>query len=604
MAGKILRSLAAATVIAVAFSSCKRPFSDREQNNRTYRHSEAGAPIAMDPVTSSTAYENLMVTTIYDQLYEYKYLARPYALKPRLATGMPEVSEDGLVYIYRIKQGVYYTDDPCFPDGKGRELVVQDFIYSMKRMFDPTNLPQGEWVWRGKIKGLDEWKEAGSDYSKDIEGLKAIDNYTLQITLNEPFPQLTYTLAMGYSSIVPREAVEHYGKEFSLNPVGSGPYKLESFSTRKAVFSRNEKYREEYFNLEDEGYDPATQAWTNVELIEGMRLPILDNVEVHFMEENMTRWNSLNKGNEIHYGGIPVELARMVASELNPLKLRPEYAEKFTGMTAPQFGFIFLPINMEDPKIGYHPDPEQARRNLLLRKAIRAAYDWDQRNERFYNDIGVVFPGIIPPGLDAHDPNLSRDYVTVDYERAKEYLREGGWTPENLPELTYGGVASVANKQFFEQFRGWMEKIGYPREKIVLKTYATFGDYNRAVRNKELSFSGGGWGLDYPDSENVLQLFYGPNKSPGSNASNYDNPEFNELFRRTKTMQPGPERTKLYRKMNEILLEDVPTISGLVRNDLSVWHKDVVFLPSNSPHGSLLKYVYLIPEEQTAEAGE
>lgn len=583
-------------------AGCQKPFSDRAQDLSVFRFSDNGAPVSMDPVQAATQYGNLMVTSIFDQLYEYKYLARPYELKPRLAAAMPEVSEDGLVYTIRIKQGVRYSDNACFPGGKGREVVVQDFIYAIKRMFDPANLPQGEWLWQGKIKGLDEWKEAGSDYSQDIEGLRALDPYTIQITLNQPYPQLTYTLAMGYSSFVPREAVEHYGKEFGINPVGSGPYQLVSFNTKKAVLRRNSNFREEFFDLEYEGYDPETQAWANLEKLQGKRIPISENVEVYFMKETMTRWNSLNKGTEIQFGSIPVELTHMVAEELKPLKLRPEYAKKFTGMNMPDFGFVYFSFNMEDPRIGNHPDPEQNRRNHLLRQAIRAAYDWDQRNRRFYNDVGEIFPGVIPPGLDAHDPDLPDHYIKADYDKAKALLAEGGWTAENLPVLEYSGVASVINSQFYEQFRGWMEKMGYPREKITYSPYASFGDYNRALKRKELMTIGMGWGLDYPDSENTLQLFYGPNKSPGSNSANYDNPEYNELFRKTKTLLPGPERTALYRQMNQMILEDVPTISGLMRNNPVIWHRNVVFYPSRNPHGSLLHYAYVFPESELESA--
>jgi ABC-type transport system substrate-binding protein len=166
----------------------------------------------------------------------------------------------------------------------------------MRRLFDPKARSQGAWLWQGKIKGLDEWKEEGADYSKSIEGLKALDDYTIQIILNKPFPQLTYTFAMGFSSVTPREAVEYYGKEFGLNPVGSGPYKLKSFSTKKAILVRNENYREEIFSLEEEGYDPKTQSGFGLERLEGKKLPIMDTTEVYFMEESMTRWNSLNKG--------------------------------------------------------------------------------------------------------------------------------------------------------------------------------------------------------------------------------------------------------------------------------------------------------------------
>lgn len=602
MLKRIHKVLIAVSITTALLSGCKKPFSDRKEAHQTFRFSQEGAPITIDPAQASTAYDNLMVTSIYDQFYEYKYLARPYALKPRLASGMPEVSDDGLVYTFRIKKGVHYADHPCFPEGRGREVTVHDFIYSMKRIFDPANLPQGEWVWKGRIEGLDLWKANGSDYSQDIEGLTAIDDYTLQITLTQPFPQLTYTLAMGYSSFVPQEAVEYYGKEIALNPVGSGPFVIESFSTRRAVLSRNENYREEYINLEYEGFDPQSQGWANLELLDGKRLPIMDKVEIYFMAESMTRWNSLNKGNEIQFGSIPIELTQMVAKQIKPLKLKPEYATKFHGMNSPEFGFIQVNINMSDPRIGHNEDSDRNRRNLLLRKAIRAGFDWEQRNRRFFNGAGIIFPGIIPPRLDAHDLDLTASYVTVDYEQAKQYLAEGGWTAENLPELVYGGPASVANTQMYEQFRGWMEKIGYPRDKITHKTFATFGDYRKAVRQKELSLMPSGWGLDYPDSENVLQLFYGPNKSPGSNASNYDNPEFNELFRKTKTMQPGPERTKLYREMNQLILRDVPTIAGMMRNSPAIWYKNLVYYPSKSPHGSLLKYAYVLPETPKEEA--
>ncbi|PXA05329.1 hypothetical protein DDZ13_00240 [Coraliomargarita sinensis] len=595
MAKKLITSLAAVGLLLTIPCGCKKPFSDREQDNNVFRFSGSGSPVTMDPAAASSTYENLVVTSIYDQFYEYKYLARPFELKPKLAAGMPDVSDDGLVYTFRIKKGIRYADDPCFPDGEGREVVVQDFIFSLKRIFDPKNLPQGEWVWRGKIKGLDEWKATGSDYSQEIEGLKAVDDYTLQITVNEPFPQLVYTLAMGYSSFVPREAVEHYGKEFSLNPVGSGPYALKSFTTRKAVLAKNENYREEYFDLEYEGYDPETQAWVGLEVLDGKRIPIMDNVEAHFMKESMTRWNSLNKGNEIHFGKIPTALTHMVASQLKPLKLKPDYAKKFKGMSLPDFGFVYMSFNMADPRIGHNQDPERDRRNRLLRMAIRKAFDWDQRNQRFYNDMGIIFPGIIPPRLDAHDPDLPESYVKADYTQAREYLEAGGWTAENLPILEYGVTATVLDIQMFEQFRGWLEKIGYPREKVVLKTYASFGDYNRAVKQKEVMLIPMGWNLDYPDSENVLQLFYGPNQSPGSNTSNYDNPEFNKLFKQTKTMQPSPERTELYQKMNRMILEDVPTISGMTRNNPYVWYHNVVYYHSDSPHGSLLKYAYMRP---------
>jgi ABC-type oligopeptide transport system substrate-binding subunit len=550
----------------------------------------------MDPVQSATQYGNLMTTTIFDQLYEYKYLARPYELKPRLATALPEVSEDGLIYTIQIKKGVLYSDNECFPGGKGREVVASDFVYTMQRLFDPKTRSQGEWLWQKKIKGLDEWKEAGADYSMPIEGLQALDDHTIQIKLNKPFPQLTYTFAMGYSSVTPREAVDYYKESFGLKPVGSGPYKLKSFSTKKAVLVRNENYREEVFDLKKEGYDPETQGGFGLERLQGKKLPIMDISEVYFMKEPMTRWNSVNKGSEIHYGSIPTELMPNVAEELNPLVLKSEYAEKFTAMNLPELGIVYLYFNMSDPKIGHNPDPEQNRRNLLLRKAINAAYDWPQRNRRFYNGIATLFPGTIPPGLDGYDDTFTPEMSNPDYEKAKALLKEGGWTAENLPVLDYNGVASVIHKNFYEQFRGWMEKIGYPREKIKFVPFASFGDYNKAVKNRECTLMGMGWGMDYPDPENVLQLFYGPNATPGSNSSNFNNPEYNKIFEKSIVMQPGPERTEIYRQLNQMVIDEIPAICGLSRNSPFIWHKNVVFFPSRNPHGSLLKYALVFDE--------
>ena len=318
------------------------------------------------------------------------------------------------------------------------------------------------------------------------------------------------------------------------------------------------------------------------------------------MKESMTRWNSLNKGTEIHFGGIPTELTHMVAEELNPLVLKPDYAKKFTAMNLPELGIVYLYLNMSDPKIGHHSDPEQNRRNLLLRKAISAAYDWPQRNRRYYNGIATLFPGTIPPGLDGYDSAFTADMTEPDFEKAKAYLTEGGWNADNLPVLDFNGVASVQNTQMFEQFRGWMEKIGYPREKIPYVPFATFGDFNKKVKQRDCTLIGMAWGLDYPDAENVLQLFYGPNSSPGSNSSNFNDPEYNKLFEESIVMQPGSERTEIYRKLNQIIIDDVPAVCGLSRNSPFIWHKNVVFLPSRNPHGSLFKYALVFddPDDQ------
>ena len=162
-----------------------------------YRHAVDGVPGSLDPAHASSVYANVLVLNLYDTLYRYKYLARPYEITSNLAAGMPEISEDGLVYSIRIRQGVHFIDDPAFEGGLGREVKASDFVYSMQRHFDPVSRSHGAWLWQGRILGLDEWKESGSDYAMEIAGLRAVDDYTIRIELTAPFPQLVHTLAHG-----------------------------------------------------------------------------------------------------------------------------------------------------------------------------------------------------------------------------------------------------------------------------------------------------------------------------------------------------------------------------------------------------------------------
>lgn len=570
---------------------------------KVYRHSMDQAPTSLDPVQAANVYANFVAVNAYDTLYGYKYLARPYELKPNLAADWPEISADGLVYTIRIKQGVHFVDDPAFPDGKGREVVAEDFVYSLKRHFDPKTRPQGAWFWSGRIVGLDDWKTAGSDYDTEVPGLRPLDDHTIRIELTRPYPQLLYTLTQGYSSIVPREAVEKYGKEFAVRPIGSGPFKVVSYDTSKIIFDRNPGYRQEPVDLEYEGYDPDKHGYTGVASIAGKSPPFVDRLEINFIAESSARWSSFTKGNEVQYSNLPNDQVDRVLESKAPLRLKPEYAEKYYSYAGVEAGFIFNTFNMDFPEVGYNDDPERERRNKALRCAIIKSVDWPRRNDSFYFGLGKVFPGIIPPAVPEYDQDLSTDSITRDVEGARRLLAENGWTADNLPELVYGETSSVNSRLLFEQFRAWLQDIGYPRDKVVLKQYATFGDISKAWKESRLPLISKGWGLDFPDAENTLQLFYGPNGSPGSNDANYRNPEYDRLYEKTSTMLPSPERTELYHRMNRMLIDDCVAMTGLARTRILLWHKDVIAFPDREIAGGFwLKHVDLVDGASGAPA--
>jgi ABC-type transport system substrate-binding protein len=564
---------------------------------KTFHYSMDQAPTTLDPVQGANIYANFVIVNAYDTLYSYKYLARPYELKPNLAEDFPTVSPDGLVYTFRLKKGVRFIDDPCFPGGRGREVVAGDLIYSIKRQFDPKNQPQGAWLWQGRIAGLEEWKAAGSDYDKPVTGMRALDDHTLEIRLLRPYPQLVNTLAQGYSALVPREAVEKYGKGLGVRPVGSGPFRLVSYDTARVVMERNPNFRQEPVDLAAEGYDPATQAFSGVEAIQGRSPPFVDRLEFNFINEPSAAWNSFTKGDEIQLTVLPIEQVDRVLASKHPVTLRPEYAAKYHIYAGLEAGFIFTAFNMDFPEFGYNPDPERERRNKALRCAIIKGYDWQGRNVSWYNDLGQVFPGIIVPASPEFDPELSPASVTRDVAGARQLLRDNGWTPDNLPTLIYGTTAGTTERLIFEQFRAWMRDIGFPREKVVQRTYANFGDISRAWKQGQLPLVAKGWGLDYPDAENTLQLFYGPNGSPGSNDANWKNAEFDRLYEKTAVMQSSEERTALYRRMNQLVIDDCVAITGLSRTRIYLWHKDVIAVPDREILGGFwLRYADVLPD--------
>lgn len=594
----VSRAAAAGLAFAVLLSGCGGAADNADTSGlKIYRHSMDGSPTTLDPAQSSTVYTSFVVKNVFDTLYAYKYLARPYELKPNLAVAMPDVSGDGLTYTIRIKEGVEFADDAAFPDGKGREVTAADFVYSIERSFDPATLSQSEWIWQGRIEGLDEWKAAGADYDRPVAGLRALDPHTIQIKLVKPYPQLVYTLAMPNSAIVPREAVEHYGREFAIHPVGSGPFELDSFDTQKAVLSVNPKFRQEPVDLAFEGYDEATQGQYGLEAIDGRSPPFVDRLEIDFVKETAARWNSFTKGDEIQYTRVPPEqIDRVVAEKQPDVVLKPEYAAKYFMNAGLEAGYIYWNFNWDDPDFGAGATPEQAERNRALRCAIREATDWPARIDAFYYGIGQAFPGIIPPTVPEFDPAASRASVTRDLAGAKKLLAEYGWTAENLPLLEWADTASVTSRQQYELFRGWMQELGFPADKVTFKSFATFGDFNKALRQRQLQFFGMGWGLDYPDAENTLQLFYAPNQSPGSNSANYTNAEYDRLYEQSAIMQPSSERTAIYRRMNEMIIDSCVTISGFSRTRIHLWHKDTVMLPDREILGGyFLRYVDLAP---------
>lgn len=520
-------------------------------------------PKSLDPVIGSTTYENRCCSQIFDTLVQYKYLVRPFELEPALLAEMPVISADGKVWHFKLQQGIRFQDDPCFPGGKGRELVASDVIYSWKRTADPKYQYKSFWLLEDTIVGFDEYKEAQADaatfdYDAPVEGMRLINDYEFELTLKRPVQQFMWKLAMFQLSVVPREAIETYGDRFNRHPVGTGPFMLRNEADWKIGTSltlhRNPNYREEYYPDE---WMPGDEAF-GFHKPAGQKLPIVDRIEVTFFVESQPMWLKFEAG-ELDFTTVP-ETAYEEAFSRRSGNLKRSYADRgIVAHKVPLIDFIFRGFNMEDSLLGGYTEEKKA-----LRKAICLALDWDELNEAYYNGTALVYDGMIPPGLDGYpeDGRLPNAWRGPDLERSREYLAKAGYpNGEGLPTIDYYTSSGATSERMAALTTRQLAKVNIKLNPRLVD----FSTLIEAVDNKKAPFFSFAWGSDYPDAENNLALFYGPNEAPKPNHYNYKNAEFDRLYEKIRTMPPGPERTAIYIQMRDMVLEDCPYAGSMAR---------------------------------------
>ena len=286
---------------------------------KVLRYAFLVAETGFDPVQINDLYSSIIISHMFDAPLTYDYLARPFKLKPNTAAALPEVSADSKVWTVRIRPGIYFADDPAFK-GKKRELTAQDYVYSLKRHFDPKNKSPNFYILDKRVVGMDALRKAALaggkfDYDREVEGLRAIDRYTLRITLTEPTPSMQYHLAYcNLSCAVAREVIEAYPDRSMEKPVGTNAYRLAQWKrSSRMVLERNPNYREHYYDAEPPADDPAAQAIAAA--MRGKRLPLIDRVEVYVVEEAQPRWLAFLNGEHDLITAIPADFVNLAVPE-------------------------------------------------------------------------------------------------------------------------------------------------------------------------------------------------------------------------------------------------------------------------------------------------
>ncbi len=509
----------------------------------------------LDPAGAEDQYSATQVMRAYEGLLTYHPFKRPYTLEPLLAEAMPKVSANGLEYTFKIRKGVMFHDDKCFPGSKGREMTADDVAYSLKRIADPKVQSTGWWILEHRFVGLDEWREraknGGAKYAEAIPGIQVVDSHTLKFRLKAPYPQFLYALAMPYTVVVAHEAVEKYGEEFLNHAVGTGPFILETYKPSEVItFVRNKNYWPAKFPSE---FAPADRG-SGIEQDAGKPVPFVDRIEDRVIVESQPRWLHFMRG-ELDTVAIPKDnFNDAISTEKD---LRPELKKKgMRLLKEAALDLTYTAMNLESNEVPQFKD-------VRVRRAISLAGDEAEILKTFYNDMGIPAQGPLPPGVRGYDPNYKNPWRTHNIDLARKLMAEAGYPGgKGFPVITYDTIADTTSRQMAEFEAKELAEIG-----ITLKiNSSTWPTLLQRIQQRQTQMWGLAWGADYPDAENFLQLFYGKNAQPGgTNGSYYKNKEFDRIFEKARAMQDTPARAKLYEKLAKMVADDVPVVFGAHR---------------------------------------
>lgn len=512
------------------------------------------AETGFDPAIARDLYSAVVMQSVFETLYTYDYLARPAKLVPLTADGMPEVADGGKTYTVRLKKGIYFYPDPAFK-GRPRELTMQDYVYAFRRLFDPKLASPHTWLFEGKVVGLDalavQAKKTGSfDYDSPVAGLEVLDKYTLRIHLTQPDYNLGMILAHEPTSAVAREVVETYrdsAGQVMANPVGTGAYHLAQWvRSSRIVLEASPAWRGLVWDFKP-GDDPADQQI--VAQMKGKKMPQIGRVEIAVMIEDQSRLLAF-QNDEVDLFELQGPLAPQM---LVGGKLKPEIAAKgikLSRIVDPESAYTYW--NMEDPIVGGF-----TKEKIALRRAIAMAHNVDEEIRLILNGEATALQYPIPPGVVGHDPAY-RSSIQFNLPAANALLDKFGYKkgsdgfrtlPDGKPlTIKFTARSDSTGQQQAEFWRRTYNSIGIR----MVGDIRPFPDMIKAEKSCQLQSRTAAWIADYPDGDNFMQLYFGPNRAQNNNGC-VKIPEYDALYREAQKLPDGPERDLLYHKMTRIM---------------------------------------------------
>ncbi len=549
--GWLTRSLAVTLSAICALTAVPAPRALAAADpGKVVRFAFETAESGFDPVRVSDGNSSTVIEAIFERLLTYDYLARPAKLAPMTALAMPEVSDGGRTYTFRLRPGIHFTSDPAF-QGAERELVAQDYVYTFMRFLDPKNRAPYAFLLEGKIKGLDALAAAARktgkfDYDAKLPDLEAVDRYTLRIRLARPDFNFPYVVAHTSFGAVAREVIEAHDGATEAHPVGTGAYMLAEWRrASRIVLAANPGYRGFIWNFAGNPGD----AWDErlIGEMKGKSMPQVGRVEISVIEEFQTQWLSF-RNKQADLLNLPSSF-RTEAFESDDT-LKPALVDEQVSVYSfvePEIIYAFF--NFRDPVVGGF-----TKEKIALRRAMILGY-------RLADDIDVIRRGMavvaempVPQGVVGHDPAYrslnQRDPVLANRLLDHFGYRKGDDGYRTMPDgkplvVRYASSGTVVDREHNELWKKSMDAIGIHMEFDV----APFGENLKAAKACKLMMWESAWGADYPDGDNFMQLLYGPNTGQSNNGC-YESKTFDAFYEKSRELPDSPERNRLFLEMS------------------------------------------------------
>jgi peptide/nickel transport system substrate-binding protein len=458
------------------------------------------------------------------------------------------ISKNQLTYTFKLRNDVYFQNHPVFKNGKGRKMVAKDFVYSFYRLIDPKVASSGGWIFSDKVK--------------DANSFKALNDSTFQIQLLKPFPAFINLLSAQYCSVVPKEIVEHYGKDFRNHPVGTGPFKFKYWKEDEIlVLLKNENY------WEKDGEQP---------------LPYLDAVKVTFISDKQSAFMNFIKKDLDFFNSVDGSYRDDILTKSG--KMTSKYAGKFQLFKGPYLCTEYVGILVDTANALVKKSPLRFKK---VRQAINYAIDKEKLIKYLRNSIGTpATAGFVPKGMPGFDSTKVKGYQ-YNPKLALKLLAETGYpNGKGMPEITLN--TSTTYKDLIEFIQGELNAIGI-KVKVEVSPSSSLRDL---MSKNEVNFFRGSWIADYPDAENYLSVFYSKNKVPfGPNYTGYFNKEFDRLFEQSYFENDKNKRFALYQQMDNMVMEHASVVPILYDEVLVLLQNNIKDYPINPLSLMILKRV-------------